>query len=97
MVLGAGEYKVLERSKAVTTFILAAAQNYANLNNTDFDINFFQVEAWRDNATDAQKLDLNQDIMQSNIMGKTYGSYLGIAAETPVKTSKKKSVSQKSA
>jgi hypothetical protein len=94
MVLGVGDYKVLERSKAISTFILAAIQNYANINNTDSDVSFYQVEAWRDTLEPGDQIKLNEDILKSHIMGKTYGSYLGIS--TDATASKKKSRSQKS-
>ena len=98
MVLGAGNYTVLERSKAISTFILSAIKNYGNIHNTETDVNFAQIEAYRDDTPQEEFKKITEDIMKANIMGKTYGSYLGLSTEPEDKTAaKKKSPSQKSA
>ena len=97
MILGAGDYNILQRTKAVSTMVLAAVQNYANIYNTEADVTFPQVEAYRDDTPPEKFKLISDDFMNANILGKTYRSYLGLSEEPADTKSKKKSPSQKSA
>lgn len=97
MILGGGDYTILQRTKALSTMILCAIENYANIHNTDADVTFQQVEAFRDDTPKAEFQKVLDNFMDANIMGSTYRAYLGISTEPATTASKKKSPSQKSA
>lgn len=90
MILGAGDYTILKRTKAVSMMVFAAIQNYANINDTDISgLTFSKIEAYRDDTPQNEFKKVMDDFMGANILGNTYRSYLGLTEETPSTTKKK--------
>lgn len=96
MILGGGTYTVLQRTKAVSTMVLCAIENYCRLNDETFDVTFFQIEDYRDNTSQEKFKLIMDDFTSSMILGNTISSYLGIVPEENKEVSKKKSRSLKS-
>lgn len=85
IVAGLGEYSVLERTKAVVTMILCAAKNYANINGLDIsNLNFYQVEAYRDATPREEFQKVMDDFTNSMLNGKTMAETLGFTVNAPI-------------
>lgn len=89
MVLNAGDYSVLERTKAVAVLVLSAAKNYAYVNRLDQpDLTTWDIELFRDNEYEKFQL-ITDDFLASTIQGETVSKRFGIDTEPVNETAKK--------
>lgn len=82
--------------KAIVTLILAALQNYAELNNEPFNINYRQLQFWLSEAKQETFKEIMEDFKASKYFGRTIAEYLFGETPDPTPTIKKKSRSVKS-
>lgn len=98
MVLNAGEYSVLERTKAVAVLVLSAAKNYSYVHRLDQpDLTTWDIELFRDTEYDKFQL-ITSDFLASTIQGETVSKRFGIDTEPagePIKKEKKNPASAK--
>lgn len=96
MVLNAGDYSVLDRTKAVAVLVLSAAKNHAYVNRLDQpDITTWDIELYRDTEYEAFQA-ITNDFLASTIQGETVSKRFLIEAPTePGKKAKKKQASVK--
>lgn len=81
----------IKRQKSITTLVLAAIQNWCELNSIDFDLNYRKLQAWLSDQQQGVADTIIADWKKSMYYGKTIGEwYFGEVPTEEAKPSQKK-------
>jgi hypothetical protein len=79
-----------DQGKAITNLILAALQNYGEINNAPADVTYRQLQAFIDESDESVFKSIMDDFAHSKYLGKTIMQHLvpeGAPEDTPEKKS----------
>lgn len=85
-----------DQNKATVNLFLAALQNYAEINDLQFDLNYRKLQAWLDEADPNTVSTIVTDFNKSKYLGRTMYEHFGVEDPDNAVQSKKKSPSGKS-